>query len=127
MLRKLGIVFVGLIAIFAIGLALGFFSSGKERDLARDFMGKLADGQYGDVRAMMHPQLAEQFPDEVLSGATGGMARYTDISFAGFEAGTGGTTVDGTARTDSGCESPITFTFVDNAVIAFNIDNLCRN
>lgn len=127
MFRILGIVFVVLIGIFVIAIVGGLFGSSAERDLAREFMNRVSVSDYAGMREMMHESLAVQFPDETLAEGLANVATYTEVTFSGFETNTSGTKVDGTAVTADGCESPVTFTFVNEVLMAFNIETVCRN
>ncbi|MEM9754815.1 MAG: hypothetical protein AAF914_02420 [Pseudomonadota bacterium] len=127
MLRWIGLGVLGVVVVFGLVLALAGFSAGGERDLARTFMGHLGDRNFDAALAMMHPDLASQFPGDTLARGVGDLAVYTDISFSGFETSSErGTTVSGTATTANGCESPVTFSFVSDQLVAFNIETLCR-
>lgn len=125
MLRVLGMIFLGLLVLIGGGLVLGLFSSGSERDLARTFVSHQSERDFPAMRAMMHPELAEQFPIETLSRELGTVAVYDTVNFNGFHVGTNGTTVNGSARTANGCTSPLTFTFRNEVIVAFTINPLC--
>ncbi|WP_186827026.1 hypothetical protein [Shimia ponticola] len=125
MLRALGIIFLVLIVLVGGGLIFGLSSSGTERDLARTFISHVSDRDFPSMRDMMHPELAKQFPIETLSRELGQVAVYDDVNFNGFNVGTNGTTINGSASTASGCTSPMTFTFRDDIIIAFTINPLC--
>ena len=127
MLRILGIVFLVILGFVAVGMFFGIRGSAEERDLARTFMQHVSDRDYAAMRSMMHPELADMFPEGSLASSLENVAVYSDVSFSSFSASTGGTSVAGTAKTEDGCESPITFTFVKNQIIEFNIATICED
>lgn len=127
MLQKIGLGILGIAVLIWVAIAIGSWSAEGERDLARTFMSHLNDRNFDAALAMMHPGLATQFPEDTLAQAVGNLAVYSDISFSGFETSTEtGTTVSGTATTADGCESPVTFTFVSEQMVSFNIETLCQ-
>ena len=118
----LGIVIVG-------GLALGavlMLTSG-ERDIARQFVFDLTSGANDAARAVMHDDLRRQFPDERLAEVMAGVKPYTEVSFGSIETSGGITTLEGSASTADGCSSKIDFEILNDRIIGFSIEPLCRD
>ncbi len=118
-----GFILLG-VGVFALVMLL----TAGERKLATQFITLASTGEYAAARDLLHSELQRDFTVDRLSAELAGVKPYTDISFGSVETASGsGTQLKGTATTADGCSSRTTFDILDDKIIAFSINPLCRD
>ncbi|MBK1635587.1 hypothetical protein [Rhodovulum adriaticum] len=119
-------IILGLAVLGGIAAAAVLFLTSGQREIARNFVLQSSAGQYDQARALLHPNLQSQFTVQRLREAFAGVEPYTNVSFASVESDGTGTRLTGSATTDSGCASKLSFEVLQGQIIAFDITPLCR-
>ncbi len=115
---------IAIIIVIVVGILI--FVTAGDRDVARNFVLNATSGAFEEAVGVMHPELAKQFPVEEMQNMFGASQPYSEVSFSKVEASGGRTTLEGTARTEAGCESLVAFTLLGDKIISFDINPLCR-
>lgn len=125
--KIIAIIFGVLIVILAVAMGLVLFLTGDQREIARSFVIDATSGNIDAVLPNMHPELIKEVPRETLQQMFGNAKQYTDVSFSSTQANGARTELGGTASTDDGCVSEVSFVILKDKIIGFNIEPLCSN
>ena len=115
-----------IIIIVAVAIGALLYATSGAREVARNFVLNATSGAFEEAMASLHQEVAADFPVERMEEVFGRAKAYTEVSFSTVQASGGRTTLSGTATTADGCASEVDFAIVNDQIIAFNINPLCR-
>ncbi len=126
-MKKFLKIILGIVVIIGILVGVIVMVTSGDRDIARNFVTWASAGQYEEARELLHSELQKEFNVEKLQASFEGVKPYTEVSFGSVETASGrGTTMEGSASTEDGCTSKVSFEVLNDKIIAFNINPLCR-
>ena len=119
--------FAGLVVVVGAFVFYMLWSTSGERDLARSFIIQMSSGDAEGAYDLFHPQFKAGYSLEQFVEAIAGVKPYTEVSFNSVARSTDKPTeIKGTATTADECESAVELKFVDETIVAFDIQPLCR-
>ncbi len=118
-------VVLGCVVVVGGFVALILFGTAESREIARQFVLDASSGAYEEARAVLHPDLAAEFPVERLEEGFEAAAPFVTVSFTQSGMRNSLVNLEGTAATAGGCESPVTFSLQDGLIVSFNIAVIC--
>ena len=124
---KISLIIVGVFVVIG-GIIYGviMYASSSARSVASDFIILSSSGQNDQANVMLHQSLQTDEAIQKVAEIFDGVDPYTDVSFTSVAMEGGSTTLGGTARTAGGCASNVEFELIENQIIYFNINPLCR-
>jgi len=124
---KISAIVVGVLVVIGVTVYAGImYASSGARSVARDFIMLSSSGQNDQANVMLHQSLQTDEAIQKVAAIFDGVAPYTDVSFASINMEGGSTSLAGTAETAGGCASKVEMELVENQIIFFNINPLCR-
>ena len=128
--RGLLFTLLGAAVVIVGAFYFGFQGQKSDAETSRLFMTHAAAGETAEAHALLHSSVTEFFTEDQLAEMMAGMEPYSDIRFPSFSFstsnGTHNSELEGTATTDSGCESDVAFALDNGLITAFDITPLCR-
>ena len=125
--KYLFIIFLGIIVLVSLILAIVWFISKEDREIARNFTLLSSKGLYEEASDLMHDSLKKEFSIESFENAFTNSKPYIETSFPSISISNSVTTLEGTANTKDNCSSKLYFEILDSKIISFNINPLCSN
>ncbi|MEM9248775.1 MAG: hypothetical protein AAGB05_08780 [Pseudomonadota bacterium] len=114
-----------IVLIFVLVVTLVLRATSDARDLARGFALEVTAGDYRAAQARLHEGLHDTYSEVFLRETFGGSAAYESVSFTAVASSGDGTELEGTARTASGCSTPVSFRIFDGRITGFEMAPLC--
>lgn len=128
--RGLLLTLLGAAIIIAGAFYFGFQGQKDDTETSRAFMTHAAAGEVTEAHALLHASVTQNLSADDLAEMMSGMEVYSTISFPSISFsnvnGRRTTELTGTATTDTGCESDVTFALLNGAITGFDITPLCR-
>ena len=125
---KYFLIIIGVIAVIVIVLIVLIWTlSSNDRKIANDFTLLSSRGEYNEASNLMHDALKKEFTLDDFEKAFKNSQPYIKKSFKSINIENSVTTLEGTAKTADNCSSKLYFEILEDKIISFNINPLCKN